>query len=50
MYYIIEDENNQDSFYFNNDHEEESENIIKVPDENAFQRDDNRGCYLHKGR
>ena len=42
MNYIIDEEHYSESFYFNNNYEdEESENIIKNLDENAFQRDDN---------
>lgn len=34
MNYIIDDENNSESFYFNNNYDEESENIIKNYEEN----------------
>ena len=41
MEYIIDDKNNSESFYFNNNYDEESENIIKSYEENSFQKDNN---------
>ena len=39
MEYIIDDKNNSESFYFNNNCDEESENIIKSYEENSFQKE-----------